>query len=175
MRMLDLCSGLGGASSAMDAAGWEVIRVELNPDFEPDICCDVREFSTSEYFDLVWASPPCTEFARESMPWCRTGKPPSMEILNACIRIIGDVNPRVWVIENVRGAIPYFAPYLGEPRYRNNPYFLWGNFPPLPRVRIRSKQKKEAYGSKDRAKRSLIPIEISRAVRDACYQLPLVL
>jgi site-specific DNA-cytosine methylase len=31
MRMLDICSGLGGASEAFIDAGWEVTRLENNP------------------------------------------------------------------------------------------------------------------------------------------------
>ena len=32
MKMLDLFSGLGGASEAMLANGWEVLRIENNPE-----------------------------------------------------------------------------------------------------------------------------------------------
>lgn len=53
LLMLDLCCGLKGASAAMRDRGWEVVRGRRP--------------------DLVWASPPCTEFSRESMPWTKTG------------------------------------------------------------------------------------------------------
>ena len=37
MLMLDLCSGLGGASKAMKERGWDVITVDVNPEFSPDV------------------------------------------------------------------------------------------------------------------------------------------
>lgn len=40
MLMLDLFAGLGGASRAMQEAGWIVIRVDNDPQFNPDICTD---------------------------------------------------------------------------------------------------------------------------------------
>ncbi len=71
--MLDLFAGTGGASRPFRDAGWEVVRVELDPSFEAEVHADVREWSwTGRTPTLVWASPPCTEFAREAMPWCRT-------------------------------------------------------------------------------------------------------
>ena len=47
MLMLDLFSGLGGASKAMKERGWEVITVDNNPKFNPDICIDIREYHYS--------------------------------------------------------------------------------------------------------------------------------
>lgn len=74
--MIDLFAGLGGASAPFRAAGWEVVRVELDGQFEAEVHADVAAWSwTGRRPTLVWASPPCTEFSRESMPWCRS-KPP---------------------------------------------------------------------------------------------------
>ena len=71
--MIDLFSGTGGASAPFRDAGWEVIRVELDPAFEAEFHADARTWSWyGRQPNLVWASPPCTEFARESMPWSRT-------------------------------------------------------------------------------------------------------
>ena len=35
MLMLDLCCGLGGASRAMRERGWEVVTVDIVPEFNP--------------------------------------------------------------------------------------------------------------------------------------------
>lgn len=40
--MLDLFSGLGGASQVMVERGWKVIRVDIESRFKPDIVADVR-------------------------------------------------------------------------------------------------------------------------------------
>lgn len=157
MLMLDLCSGLGGASQPMIDRGWDVVRVDVNPRFEPDVVADVRTWAwDGERPDLAWASPPCVEFSRESMPWSRTGKRPSVDIPLACKRIIDQVEPTYWVIENVRGSVRWLAPHLGRPRLVLFPYYLWGWFPPFA-CDLAGVKKKESYHSSDRALRSLIP------------------
>src|SRR4051812_340560 len=102
--MLDLFAGLGGASAPFRAAGWEVVRVEMDERFDAEVHADVRAWSwQGRRPALVWASPPCTEFSREAMPWCRTGKVPGMGLVDAADRIVRECNPSAWVIENVKG------------------------------------------------------------------------
>lgn len=167
LLMLDIGSGLGGASQAMKSRGWRVLTVDIEPRFNPDFIADARTWSyEGERPDLVWASPPCVEFSRESMPWCRTGSTPDMSIVLGCKRIIDECQPRYWVIENVRGAVSHFRPYLGEPAARVGPFFLWGRFPPLGSI-PRDWKKKESYGSKQRAERAKIPGGLSLALAQA--------
>jgi len=169
MLMLDLFSGLGGASSAMRERGWDVITVDNNPEFNPDYLADITSWSwDGDRPDLVWASPPCIEFARESMPWSRTGNKPSMTLVNAAKRIINEVKPRYWIIENVRGAIPY----LGRYRDKIGPFYLWGHFPQIGNVNTDGWKKKESYGSKQSAERAKIPYELSLAVALAIEHQP---
>lgn len=161
--MLDLFAGLGGASQAMKDRGWKVITMDVDPKFETDIIADIRDFKwNGGPVDFLWASPPCTEFSRESMPWCRTGNEPSMDLLAATVRVISEVNPIWWAIENVRGAIKYFTRVLGKPVARYSPVFIWGILPPLPEIKI--KPWKEKLSSTQREKRAVIPYEISLAI-----------
>lgn len=163
--MLDLFAGLGGASAAMRDRGWEVVTVDNDPRFECTHTADLSAWSYGgEPVDLVWTSPPCTEFSRESMPWCRTGNAPSLALVNAARRIIGEVQPTWWVIENVRGATKYLNPILGEPR-SYGPFFLWGQFPAF---RCRTKFFKERLSSTERAERAKIPHALSLALAKAC-------
>lgn len=161
MLMIDLSCGLKGASKAMTERGWTVITLDISPDFEPDIVADVREWSyQGEKPDLVWASPPCNEFSREFFPWSKTGKTPDMSIYLACRSIIAQVNPRFWIIENTRGAVPYF----GRPTQVLYPFYLWGFFPRLVNVQLAARQHKDRLPSKAKAERALIPFELSLAV-----------
>jgi len=143
--ILDLCSGLGGATEAFSQAGWNVIRIESNPElaYVPFTqTLDVLEWeewvpNLPDRVDVVWASPPCREFSRgfaAPAPTAeRAGLPfePSMELVRACLDIIDYLKPKWWVIENVRGALSSFIDVhpLGKPKQNIGPFFLWGNFP----------------------------------------------
>ena len=169
MLMLDLCCGLGGASKAMRDRGWDVITVDIVPEFNPTIVADLRTFHYSgPRPDLVWVSPPCEEFSRWSLPesWaCNRGgkKEPDLTLMLAAKRVIEEAQPIWWIMENVRGAVPFFDPHLGPVRKRSGSRYLWGEFPPF--------DCDPGYGkwrippSSDRAVlRSIIPKQISTAL-----------
>lgn len=138
MFMLDLFSGLGGASQAMKDRGWEVVRVDIDERFNPDIIADIATFSWhGKRPDLIWASPPCTEFTKASMPWYDFDSP-DLSLVNHAKRIIRESNPRYWVIENVVGAIKF----LGEPTFSIPPFFFWGYFPAIPKVKHNHRKQK---------------------------------
>jgi hypothetical protein len=173
--MLDLFAGRGGSSAAMVERGWTVHRVELEPGLLEtplppaavvDHRADVRLFDyTGPPLDLVWASPPCTEFSRLSMPWHPCGgAPPDMRLLFAALGQIATLRPRWWAIENVKGAIPWWTPWLGPPVASGLPIFLWGRLPPL----VLPRGLRHKAGSGDRPDlRSHIPWSVSAAVADA--------
>ena len=70
--MIDLFSGLHGASAAFTENGWGVISIEKNRDLEATYHMDVlREkdriieiLSKLERIDFLWASPPCYDFSQ---------------------------------------------------------------------------------------------------------------
>lgn len=160
--MLDLFAGLGGASASFRKSGWDVVRIELDTTFDAEIHADLTSWSwTGRTPTLVWASPPCTEFSRESMPWSRTGNKPSMELVNAARRIIAECQPAWWVIENVKGAGRWLTPLFGKPRIFG-PVFLWGEFP---KFRARVEPWKEKLSSTRRAERAMIPASVSDGLR----------
>ena len=70
--VLDLFSGLGGWSKAFKDRGHKVITIDNNPKFNPTICKDIMKLKRKDFdgynFDILLASPPCTEFSKSNMP-----------------------------------------------------------------------------------------------------------
>jgi len=191
-RMIDLCSGLGGASEAFVAAGWEVLRIDNNPlmsGVPHTKIIDIFEFEewlednlhhnvcSSECMsapDLIWFSPPCLEFStaygsprsiaqRDGIEWN-----PSLDILQCGLRIIKMLEPKYWVIENVRGAIKFFEDDLGTPNQIHQAYVLWGKFPGFQPGHFASKAEKDSRHSPIRSNlKAKIPIELSQSLFEA--------
>ena len=192
--MLDLFSGLGGASEAfMNDQEWSVLRIENNPllgGVPNTKIDDVKKLAKAVHnhplssmnwqtIDLIWASPPCRDFSdgfnSPKSEAIRNGSideyKPDMSLLFAAMEIIEKVKPKYWVIENVRGATRYFKEHLGNPRTVIGPYVLWGNFPlfTIDPSSLPSKSDKDSWSTdKLRAnKKALIPIQLSQALKDA--------
>ena len=190
-HMLDLYSGLGGASEAMyqDTINWSVLRIDNNQllnNVPNTVIMDIKTLpgqlhkpKYTQDIDLIWASPPCTEFSGGySSPKSIASRTiglenyePDMSLLETAIKIIDIVKPRYWVIENVAGSIRYFREYLGEPRQIIGPYVLWGNFPLLDVDPDRVKKKKHKdTNSRDPLrsnKRAKVDFEISAGLKKA--------
>ena len=67
-RLLELFCGTKSIGRAFEAAGWEVVSLDIVSKFEPTILCDIRSWDYALFplghFDMVWASPVCTEYSR---------------------------------------------------------------------------------------------------------------
>ena len=144
--MLDLYSGLGGASEAfMLNPGWEVHRLENNLLLKEVPTTKIQDITTWDfykeipvgYYDLIWASPPCDDFSlgfNAPGPTAQRKKErftPDMQHLTRSLEIIRFLKPKWWVIENVAGASKIFSDFLEveKPTQIIRPYFLWGKFP----------------------------------------------
>lgn len=166
--MVDLFSGTGGASAAFAQAGWNVLRIDNSPDAYHAVNRDMKEFQYTGAVrpTVIWASPPCTEFSREAMPWCRTGNAPSMELALATRRVLDLARPCWWVVENVHGALKYFEPVFGKAR-KYGPFYLWGNFPDFKLDVPPQKQRSHGRDAKGRARRAAVPYVLSEALYKA--------
>jgi len=177
--ILDLCSGLGGASEAfIQHPNWTVIRIEDNPmlngvpfTHELDVLAWMDWIDSFPRIDVIWASPPCTGFSwAYNAPQAIASRAeleydPDMSVVRACLDIIDYCKPDIWVLENVSGANKFLEPLIGKYKQHLSSFFLWGNFPRIV-ANITHRKKDVATGSGDamRAnKRALIPFELSRA------------
>jgi hypothetical protein len=176
---LDLCSGLGGASQSALDRGWKVIRVDIDPRFKPDIVADVRALPLKPFHvDVLWASPPCTEFTKTGLPtswakyryegWLPTPESikRSIELVQAC-RSCAERFGADWVIENVGGSRKFLTPVLGPVRARTSGHIFWSNMPLMIPTGLSGRKwlLSPTKDPRDRAAaRAKIPYEIGEAI-----------
>ncbi|MCE4615374.1 MAG: DNA cytosine methyltransferase [Desulfurococcales archaeon] len=129
-RLIDLFSGAGGFSRGFEEAGFKsVLAVENHPaasktykeNFPHSIVLseDIKKITFDtilEYVgcrdntDVIIASPPCEPFTganpkRQKHPIDRLYRDPSGQLFLHAIRIIGEVQPKIFFIENVKGIL----------------------------------------------------------------------
>ncbi len=168
MKALDLCCGLGGWTEGLLSAGYQVIGVDVERHQgypAPLLLMDVRDLDGRWFrdVDLVVASPPCEEFSRHGMPWCRAKNPPppDLSIVEACCRIAREVGAPL-VLENVRSA----QPWLGRAAWSWGACYLWGDGVPVLRLKVPPGNGKERLSSAARMRRAKVPLELARWVAE---------
>jgi hypothetical protein len=127
--ILHLCADLGSDSRYYQLDDeYEVIRIGQD--------IGVENYTPPDNVYGVIANPPCTEFST-AKDFNHIGDlDRGMELVNHCIRIINECNPKFWVIENpAKGRLKEF---LGKPNYVYQPWWygsswtkqtaLWGKF-----------------------------------------------
>ena len=168
--IVDLFCGRGGWTKAFLEAGHMVIGVDLTPqptypaaaEFRQADCLTL-EGTAFAGADLIVASSPCDQFSPFQMPWTRARQPPfptqGIALFRAAERIAREAGAPL-VLENVRAA----QPYVGRAVAHVGPFYLWGDGIPALLPKVIQRRTKESYGSKQRAERAEIPIDLARAL-----------
>ena len=125
MRVLELCAGSKSFTKVCQSLGWECTTVDVNPRCEPDILADVRNLHFKEgEFDVIWASPPCEHYSIAKTRGVRN-LPLYDSIAEACLRIIGEVRPLAWIVENPMGLLRH-RPFMSGLRKWTVDYCMFG-------------------------------------------------
>jgi len=176
MKIIDLFSGLGGASEAfVEHPDWEVTRVEISPlcsHVPHTIIGDVMDDSLIKSLpleaDILWMSPPCTEFSTARQPPIEN---PSLKLVKRCLEIIEILQPKAWILENVKGSIKHLDRLLGLPSVIiGGTYVLWGNFPKFTaNISNHSKFENDTWSTDPLRpqRRAYVPFVISEALRQS--------
>ena len=182
LKVFSGCTEFGSEVQAFKDRGHDVISLGLEGDV--DIKNDIRDvhfYHANGYYDFMTFHPPCTEFSKAN--W-RLGKckdrHPDMSIVEACFRIVQEVKPAFWMIENPHGCLRHF---IGRPQYCirygdyghycQKPTDLWGVLPWFGSYRknivIPGEHNNTAHskGPCDPAKRALIPYGLSLVLCEA--------
>lgn len=114
MRVLELFKGSGSITKYYEGTDNEVISLDFEKKYEPDICCDIMDWNYKEYpvgyFDIIWASPECKIFSHLQYTWIGRKWKNKQELkeqrdihskfIKKTIEIIKYFNPTFYFIEN---------------------------------------------------------------------------
>jgi hypothetical protein len=114
MKVLELFSGTGSVGKVCKDLGYEVISLDLK---NANINCNILDWDytsyTPNYFDIIWASPPCDTFSNLRKSWIgrklkvHKGEVCTMELLQKDINEIG-----LPILRKTEEIINYFKPNL---------------------------------------------------------------
>lgn len=159
MKVLELFAGTRSIGKAFEKRGHEVFSVDWNRDFENiNLYADIGQLTAQDILekfghpDVIWASPDCTTFSVMAISHHRRVNPVTghldafSEYAKQCdaidqnvLKLIRELNPTYWFIENPRGAMRKMPWMKYLPRYtvtycqygdrRQKPTDIWTNHP----------------------------------------------
>lgn len=159
MKVLELFAGTRSIGKAFEARGHEVFSVEWDKSFDRiDLYADIGSLTAQDILerfgrpDVIWASPDCATFsvaafARHRRKNNETGElEPVSEYAKFCdavdqnvLKLIRELGPKFYFIENPRGGMRKMSWMQGLPRYtvtycqygdtRMKPTDIWTNHP----------------------------------------------
>lgn len=122
-KSIEICAGAGGQALGLEQAGFKhVLLIEYEKEYCECLkrnrpqwnvqCMDVRDFCGTPYkgqIDLLSGGVPCPPF---SIAGKQLGENDERDLFPQMLRLVGEINPRIVMIENVRGLLsPAFDTY----------------------------------------------------------------
>ena len=106
MRALVLFKGTGSIDRSLEAFGFKVDSLDIDPKCQATWTGDILEWDIWKHmmpgrYDFIWASPPCVQYSRART----TAKTPrdlelADRIVARTLEIIKELAPRAWLMEN---------------------------------------------------------------------------
>lgn len=103
--ILELFCGTKSFTKEAEKLGYKCFTVDFNKKYNPDLCIDILNFDISmlpkefQNPDIVWASPPCTEYSHAKRRGIRKIEYANKVVLKT-LSLIKQLKPYVWIIEN---------------------------------------------------------------------------
>ena len=122
MKLLELFSGTGSVGKVARDLGYSVISLGLkNANINTDsLRWDYKELAVND-FDVIWASPPCTEHSRAKTTGVRKIEFATSIVLKT-LEIIKYFRPKYWIIENPQSGLLKEQPFMRGSNYYDVDY-----------------------------------------------------
>jgi hypothetical protein len=211
MIVLDLFCGTKSISNAFANRGHEVYTIDWDKRFNPTLAADIGTLTATDIInlcggvpDVIWASPDCTTFSIAAISHHRRKNPqtgnldPISDYAKLCdavdqnvLKLIAELKPRYYFIENPRGGMRKMKWMQNIPRYtvtycqygdtRMKPTDIWTNHPD-PKFKPMCKNgdtchtaaprgsKTGTQGLKGSKERSIIPADLCNHIADICEE-----
>ena len=132
MKILELFSGTGSFSRVAEKRGHQTTTVDWDDKFKPDECIDVLDIPLNdidsffgETFDIIWASPPCTEYSKAKSQGKRDVKYAN-KLVRHTLKIIKKLHPKIWIIENPQTGLLKNQPLMRNIHFVDVSYCKYG-------------------------------------------------
>ena len=121
MRVLELFRGTGSIGKYCEELGYDVFSLDIDPKAQASVTTDIMNWDYAMYpvghFDIIWASPPCTEYSTMCFR-----RPRKLDVADAIVQRVLDIinyfKPTTWYIENPRSGMLKTRPFMvGLPYY----------------------------------------------------------
>ena len=104
-KALDLFSGTGSVSTVLKEFGYQVVSLDFSAQYGADLTVDILDWEywriPPRTYEIIVASPPCTEFSVAKTRGERK-LDSALKIVEKTLEIIQYFNPRFWWLENPR-------------------------------------------------------------------------
>ncbi len=120
MNVLELFSGTGSVGKCCKELGFDCVSVDMEKKFNPTHLCNIMDFDYKQYpknnFDIIWGSPPCTDYSKLKKVWYgrklkkydeiytpelhEKEQDEADKLIIKTLEIIDYFNPHFWFIEN---------------------------------------------------------------------------
>jgi site-specific DNA-cytosine methylase len=152
LKVLELFSGTGSVGKCCKQLGWDVVSVDMI--LPADHKCDIMDFDYKQYdkdeFDIIWASPPCTNYSKLQDAWLgrmRKGQIYTKEIQEEemkqddklvlkTLEIIDYFKPHYWFIENPAASKMKDREFMKDLNFYLIDYCMYSNWGYRKRTRI---------------------------------------
>ncbi len=132
MNILELFCGTKSVGKCCEKLGWNSISVDMNKKFNPTHLCNILDFDykqyPKDYFDIIWSSPPCTEYSKAKTRGVRDIGGANEVVLKTIeiIEYFGCNGLTCWFIENPQTSLLKHQPFMKNYKYVDGDYCMYG-------------------------------------------------